>query len=406
MCAAPLPPQVLVKARATLPVIERLGFDLILERLFAARCLTLGVSDGDRKILQVRNVAAAGRKARPLLGAELGRYVLSRFCHAHRNSGRLCLLVPLHGYEATVEDDAMAVAVARLCSPVTLDDVGDGVAMRDALRLLVAIGALEQEGAEDPRLEIWEEHDLLFHLRARAGFHDHPSGATFRFGETRRMPPLRPEASRQAVPLCRPQGTPPPGSLFDVLERRRSTRDPAARALTVEQLSSLLYHSARITHVQETPAGVVATRPFPSGGALQELGLYLTVNRCQGLDRGCYRYDDLNHALDPVAADMGMLEHLLDGSAFSTMLGRRPDVLVIMAGRIERLEVKYEGIVYSLMLKHVGCVIQTFYLVATELDIGCCAVGDSNSALFARATGIDALIEPVLGELMLNGGPS
>lgn len=388
----PLSPDDLAAARAGLPGVERMGLDLLLDRLFQARCLVLAAMDGDRMRVVVRDMAGGG--AQPLLPAGPGAYVLSRFCRLQPQDGRLCLSVPLHGYEAMIEDPALAAAVARLCSPAPLGD-------DPALHLLAAIGALQPD--EDPRLAIWEDHDLLFHLRARSGFHDHPSGATFRFGDTRKTPPLRPAAGPQAISLDPPPEGPGPG-LFDVLDRRRSVRDPDAPPLTLAQLSALLFHAARITEVQQTPAGVVATRPFPSGGALQEIGLYLLVHRCTGLAEGCYRYDDLNHALDPVPADAQALGGLLDGAAFSTMLGRRPDVLVIMAGRIERLGVKYEGIVYALMLKHVGCAIQTFNLMATALGVGCCAVGDGNSALFAQATGIDPLVEPVVGELMLNGG--
>lgn len=383
-----------------LSAIERMSVDLVLARLADAGCLCWQVARDDTILLTLRDMSGDGAPATPLAPEIPGPHRLSRLCRIAAQDGRMCLLAPLTGYEARLHPD-LAAALARTCIAVDLDLLGDG-ALRRALGLLARAGVLVPDTPEPDALETWEAHDLLFHLRARSGFHDHPGGATFRFAGRRAMPPLQRLAAPDAIALDLPD-PPAPGSLFDVLDHRRSVRDPDADPLTLDQLSELLFRAARITGLQDTPMGEVGTRPFPGGGGLQELGIYLVVNRVEGLSPGCYRHDGLRHALEPVPVDPDAMGRMLDEAAWSTMLGRRPDVLLVMAGRIQRLSVKYEGIAYSLMLKHVGCLIQTVYLVATELGIGCCAVGDGNSARFARATGIDPLLEPVVGEMILNG---
>ncbi|MFB2837768.1 nitroreductase family protein [Floridanema evergladense] len=57
---------------------------------------------------------------------------------------------------------------------------------------------------------------------------------------------------------------------------------------------------------------------------------------------------------------------------------------------------------YSSILKNVGAVFQTMYLVATSLDLAPCAIGCGNADLFASAFGTDYYTESSVGEFALS----
>ena len=72
-----------------------------------------------------------------------------------------------------------------------------------------------------------------------------------------------------------------------------------------------------------------------------------------------------------------------------------PQCLVILASRLPRLAWKYEGIAYRITLMNAGVIIQSLYLVATEMGLACSAVGTGDSAAFAAATGLDPSKKPL-----------
>ena len=50
----------------------------------------------------------------------------------------------------------------------------------------------------------------------------------------------------------------------------------------------------------------------------------------------------------------------------------------MIAARFGRISWKYSSIAYALILKDVGCMIQAFYLAATDMGLGGCAIGTGN----------------------------
>jgi SagB-type dehydrogenase family enzyme len=82
-----------------------------------------------------------------------------------------------------------------------------------------------------------------------------------------------------------------------------------------------------------------------------------------------------------------------------------PQVLITLAARFQRVSWKYESIAYSLILKNVGVIYATMYLVATALNLAPCALGSGDSDLFARVAGTDYLKETSVGEFALGHKP-
>jgi SagB-type dehydrogenase family enzyme len=81
-----------------------------------------------------------------------------------------------------------------------------------------------------------------------------------------------------------------------------------------------------------------------------------------------------------------------------------PQILITIAARFGRISWKYSSIAYALILKDVGVLTQTLYLMTTEMGLGGCAIGISNIDLFAKLTGIDLHVEGPVGLFALGRG--
>jgi SagB-type dehydrogenase family enzyme len=350
------------------------------------------------------------------------RYVLSRFAYLHRDGAEAVLESPLAHARVVLDDCRAAAVVGALAAPCTAEELASRVgglateAVARVLTLLLRAGMLEDAGVDEgAALQTWAFHDLLFHARSRKGRSDAPYGGAYRLADRLAPPPaLKPPPTGETVALNRPdlarlEREDPP--LAWVQEQRRSVReyDPA-RPLTARQLGEFLYRVARVKDRREmevtTPHGSVrmefAGRPYPAGGALYELEVYVAVNRCEGLTAGLYHYDPARHALTRLRGRTAEVAGLLGDAADSAAIEARTlQTLLVLAARFPRLAWKYESIAYALTLKHVGVVYQTMYLVATAMGLAPCAVGGGDADLFARAAGTDYYAETSVGEFLL-----
>ena len=257
----------------------------------------------------------------------------------------------------------------------------------------------------------WSREDLTLHHRSRGGWTRQNLGATFPGASSGPAPPLLHQGTGlDVVRLPQPGPDAPEPGFFSVLEQRRSHRRPGQQPLRLQQLGQLLWASLRIKNVlPAVPAkpGTAhsyegATRPVACGGAMQEIDTYLLIQRCDGIATGMYRYDPQEHQLLHLGQLNGACEQLLQNACESSGAELPPDVLFQFAARYGRLSWKYEGIVYAVILKHVGVIMQQLYLVATALDLAPCSLGSGDSELFARATSLDPWTDVCVGELMLS----
>ncbi len=348
------------------------------------------------------------------------RYTLSRFAAMRSDGGQAVLESPIARARAIVHDARVASLLYALAGPRDLSGVADAVpalpvnAISRSMGVLLDAGMLVEatDGEADEALEVWEFHDLLFHerSRSRAGA---VGGGTFRFAGLRPpTPPRRPSFPGPRVELTRPDPEEiirrdPPFSR--VQDERRSIREYGATPVDVRQLGEFLYRAGRVTRQARsevaTPAGLVpmdfAWRPFPGGGALYELELYPIVRRCGGLEPGLYHYDPFEHALEFVSAAGSAAGLLEEAGRAAGIAPDRIQVLIVVAARFGRVFWKYSGIGYATILKDVGSLYQTMYLVATAMGLAPCAVGAGNPEEFASASGNPPLVEGSVGEFLL-----
>jgi SagB-type dehydrogenase family enzyme len=324
-----------------------------------------------------------------------------------------------------------AGVLTELSRPISADGLVTALPTLEAeavyglLQLLLngqMLTAETESGSEedaDARLATWAPHDLLFHARSRFGRNTGPFGASFRFvGRIPSLPAVKPKPAGETIPLDKPdldsamKSDPP---LAAMMEERRSIYEYGSQPISIRQLGEFLYRVARVREVHRTQLQAgrdgatiefleTTSRPYPSGGKSYDLEFYLAVDRCEGLSSGLYHYDPLGHGLTRVREADDRVEALLHYVSVAAP-GSRPQVLIILASRFQRLSWKYDAIAYAATLKHVGVLFQSMYLVATAMGLAGSALGSGDADLFAEAAGTDYLSETSVGEFMLGSAP-
>ncbi len=391
---------------------------------------SLATADG-RPLLSAVPISRRAR-FRPVAARPGTVHRLSRFAQLRVEGDGLRVESPLAAHRVELHRTDASLLVSCFGRPSTAEQAARRLrlapeAVRMALGYLVAAGMVvgseprpARQAARfaedhDPALVSWSPHDLMLHSRSRLGRHDEPFGATCRhLGRLDPEPVLAPRGQGTRIALPRPdlarllREDPP---VTAVLEARRSVRRYGEHPLTLRQIGELLYRSARvrslIAPVPGDPTSLPASnRPYPSTGASYALELYVTVSHCEGLERGVYHYDPLAHALRAVRAAKETVDELLDEARMSAGLACVPPVLLTMTARFRRMTWRYDGMAYSGLLKDVGVLQQTLYLVCTAMGMAPCALAVGDSDLSARALGLDWRVESSIGEFVLGSLPS
>jgi SagB-type dehydrogenase family enzyme len=87
--------------------------------------------------------------------------------------------------------------------------------------------------------------------------------------------------------------------------------------------------------------------------------------------------------------------------ATSAALVDNGQILLILTARFQRINRFYHTITYALILKHVGVLMQTTYLVASAMNLAICAIGNGDSDLIGQALGLSYFEEGAVGEMLL-----
>jgi SagB-type dehydrogenase family enzyme len=399
--------------------------DLLVRRLARRGLLEyrLGQAGKDKAVIEPQMPDYWPRM--PKLGGA-DRIVLSRFAYLRRRGTEMILESPRAGALFRISDPKVAAALARLATPQTVNklrrqDDFPGIELFALLLDCHILFKIEADGGDglradegDDNLVLWDFHDLLFHTRSTEGRQANLLGGLYPYAGVMPPPPaVRSRWPGTKIELSKPSTAPAATPFVELMRERHSTRDfDDGNPITLAELSQFLDRSARIQSKwqstidqgDEGPVIDYTTRPYPAGGSSYELELYLTVANCAGLERGFYHYDADLHALVPIGARPHDLELQLSAAEFAMDAPGAPQILITMAARFDRLSWKYSSIAYSLILKDVGVLIQTLYLVATDMGLGGCAIGSNNIDLFAKMTGIEFHVEGPVGQFALGRG--
>ena len=370
------------------------------------------------------------------------RLMFSRFTMLRREDDRIVVDTPLKPYHLVSETpftDALLMQLMRGASVshvLAACPVPSRAALRDALALLKQDGILlslpadracltrHDEGEASAQ---WDFHDLHMHSHSRVGFtqvgYGEFGGVFPNIGRYDPLPAVRPAWDGPAVALAKPdmeklhkQNFP---AFAGVQDYRRSVRQyNEEQPISIEQLGHFLYRSCRIMfrHEMEMESPLLgvdgkvpmqfAWRPYPTGGASYELEVYLSADRCAGLDSGFYHYDADRHCLVKILERTPEVEQMLFGAHVATAHQAKPQVVLHIAARFQRVAWKYRAIAYSVILKNAGVLYQTLYLVATAMGIAPCGLGSGNIELFQKMTGLDPMVEGNVGDFGLGSLPA
>lgn len=359
------------------------------------------------------------------------KYVLSRFCYCRKGENHLILESSLSHFKIIMLDWRGLAIISELSQPKSTDELlvkiptlsGDSINL--FIQLLLDTKMICEVGTdgkiseiEDEALSQWEFHDLLFHTRSRVGRNINPLTLKYRFlGQINPLPVVKPQMSNYVIDLYKPDleelkrvDTP----FTQVLENRKSIRSHGEKAITDQQLGEFLYRSARIRNIFKTEQEELSNRPYPTMGACYELEIYVAINRCEQIASGLYHYEPLEHQLGKISDKNKAVKEILHYAwlhahgyyAYDHLSPTHPQILIIITARFQRVSWAYESLAYAQILKNVGVLFQTMYLVATAMQLSSCAQSGGNSDLFAKMIRTDYYAETSVGEFILGSQPS
>lgn len=321
--------------------------------------------------------------------------------------------VILHGPEAmsavgTLIRPAVPSVTDALTQVVVIPLLGAGLAVRAGSE--GPFDLVDRSDDADSALIGWTPAGLQFHTRSTLGRHDHDFGAIYPIGESAVVEPVvKPPAAGRAVVLPGPNPEDRSGvgqPLVGVIERSRSSRHFSVDPMTIDELGTLLYRTARVRSLVGEPTepsagSVTSDRPYSSTGRSYELEIYATVDRCQQMPRGVYHYDPLGHRLELVSDAEADIENLLDMSRVAADLSARPAVLFTITARFRRVSLKYGELGYSLVLRNFGALTQLLTLVCAALGLTGRRIDCGEIEVSSRILGLDWRTESSVGSFAL-----
>lgn len=175
-------------------------------------------------------------------------------------------------------------------------------------------------------------------------------------------------------------------SVREAIARRQSHRTYTEEALTLEELSYLLWATQGVHEVWR--GGIAVRRTVPSAGARHPFETYLVVNRVEELSVGLYRYLSVEHQLLPLRTDPALpmkAAAACNNQSFVT----RSAVTFIWTVIPYRTEWRYATVTPKLVNLDAGHACENLYLAAESIGAGTCAIAAYNQADLDELLGVD-----------------
>lgn len=223
-----------------------------------------------------------------------------------------------------------------------------------------------------------------------------------------------PSLIARAAASQREINTAPPVNLPDALDldceltaamaaRTSVRRGELKGAISAAELSTILQHGVRANRLlRPSAAPTVAqwVRPYPSGGALFPIELYVAAAGVEGLPVGVSNYNAVKHELQ-------VLPHASPAAvrAAETSYEDYPAApcVLVLTGVFERSIQKYGPRGYRLALIEAGHMMQNIILLVTALGLKACVSASFYEAEMERALDIDGVSEAALVCVIIGG---
>ena len=201
-------------------------------------------------------------------------------------------------------------------------------------------------------------------------------------------------------PLCGPHGAAAqekislpqiepgePGSLSDLLYKRRSVRSFGLGQLRLEEVARLLFAAQGITR-----EGFYRT--IPSAGALYPLEIYVVAGEVRDMEKAVYHYRPGDHEL--IRVRDGDRREEIARAALGQMWVAEAQAVLVVSAVYERTTGKYGERGSRYVHVEAGCAAQSVGLQAADLGLGTTVVGAFHDDETARIIGAQNGARPLL----------
>jgi SagB-type dehydrogenase family enzyme len=178
-------------------------------------------------------------------------------------------------------------------------------------------------------------------------------------------------------------------AMIEAINNRRSRRKFSGAALTLEELSLLLWATQGISELvkQDNGKNVPSLRTVPSGGARHPFETYLLVNAVEGITPGLYRYLPLEHKLCFIKANLNLIEQVHEASYQQYI--KKSSVVFIWTVIPYRTEWRYSMMAPKIIAQDSGHMCQNLYLACESIGAGTCAIGAYDQRKIDSVLGVD-----------------
>ena len=207
------------------------------------------------------------------------------------------------------------------------------------------------------------------------------------------QPPLQMayDPKAQLIDLPDPKSCDPEQTDFlSIVESRESRRLYSEQALTLAELSYLLWMTQGVKTVSKTEVKTYTRRTVPSAGSRHPFETYLLINRVEGLSQGLYRYLALERQLLLVDGSADVNQRITDACQKQRHV-QNSAVTFCWVADIARTYWRYSERSFRYVLLDAGHVCQNLYLAAESIHCGTCAIAAYDDDLLNAALGVDGV---------------
>ncbi|MEJ2637428.1 MAG: SagB/ThcOx family dehydrogenase [Calditrichia bacterium] len=167
-----------------------------------------------------------------------------------------------------------------------------------------------------------------------------------------------------------------------------------AAPLTLDTVSQLLFLTNGVTLVRDFPAKKVYLRAAPSASSLQPIEIYLYAHDVEGLERGFYYFQPLQHQL--LRIKDGDFRELISEAGYELDFLKNAPAVFFFTSVFSRNSWRYRNRAYRYCLMDAGYIGENFVLGAAGLDLAADLVGDFVDGEVNELLGIDGFDEAAI----------
>lgn len=168
-------------------------------------------------------------------------------------------------------------------------------------------------------------------------------------------------------------------SIEEALKSRRSVRQYKHQAITLRQISQLLWAAQGIS-------SDTGCRTAPSAGALYPLEVYLIARNVKNLSSGIYHYEPKKHVLKKLKE--GDISLQLTQAAMGQQAVKSGAANIVITAVFSRTVKKYGKLGKRFVFMEAGHAAQNIYLQTVSLNLATVSIGAFDAAQVRQSMGI------------------